>query len=185
MTTPTNSSGTSTVRCSTGSMSLPSTRLRDDFRFADHEFVAFAAHHFDQNRKLEFAAAHDDENVGRAGVFDAKRNIRQQFFLQALAQVARGNVLAFAAREGRSVDGELHGDRGFVDHDVRQRRGIDGVSDGLADGNAFDSGDGDDVARASVSVMSVRLRPEKVNSFVILRLVRACRRAWRCRRRRR
>jgi hypothetical protein len=35
--------------------------LGDDLRLADHEFVAFAAHHFDENRKLQFAAAHDRE----------------------------------------------------------------------------------------------------------------------------
>ena len=31
--------------------------LGDDLGLADHEFVAFAAHHLDQDGKLQFAAA--------------------------------------------------------------------------------------------------------------------------------
>ena len=81
-----------------------------------------------------------------AGILDAERNVGEQFFLQPLAQVARGDVGAFASGERRGVHGELHGDGGLVDGDVRQRRGIFGVGDGLADGDAFDAGDGHDIA---------------------------------------
>ena len=87
------------------------------------------------------------EGIGGAGVFDAQRNVGEQFFFEALAQVARGDVLALLARERGSVDGEQHGDGGLVDRDVGQRRGILGFGDGLADGDAFHAGDGDDVAQ--------------------------------------
>ena len=49
--------------------------------------------------------------------------------------------------EGRRVDGERHGDGGLVDVDGRQRLGRFGVGHGLADGDAFHAGDGQDVAR--------------------------------------
>ena len=35
--------------------------LGDDLRLADHKFVAFAAHHLNQDGELQFAAAHDLE----------------------------------------------------------------------------------------------------------------------------
>jgi hypothetical protein len=66
-------------------------------------------------------------------------------FLQALAQVARSNVLSLTSGERRGVDGESHRDSGLIDGDVRQGRGILGVGDGLADGDAFHARDRDDV----------------------------------------
>ena len=50
-----------------------------------------------------------------------------------------------AKREVLTVN--MHCDRRFVDRDVRQRRRILDVGDGLADGDAFDSRDGDDVTQ--------------------------------------
>ena len=121
--------------------------LGDDLGLADHEFEAFAPHHLDQDRKLQFAASHHFEGIGAVGVFHAQGNVGQQFFLQALAQIARGDVRAFASGEGRSVHREQHGDGGLIDGDVRQRRRILGVGDGLADGDAFHARDRDDVAQ--------------------------------------
>src|SRR5581483_1992324 len=56
----------------------------DYLRLADHQFVAFAPHHFDQDGKLEFASAHHFEGVRRAGFVDADGDIRQQFFVEPL-----------------------------------------------------------------------------------------------------
>ena len=134
------------VRCSTGSMQLAIDVSGDDLGAADHELEAFAAHHFDQDGELQFAAAENLEAVRASGLFDANGDVGEQFFFQTLAQVARGDELAFASGHGRVVDGELHGDRRLVDDDQRQRRGIFDVGDGLADGDAGDAGDGDDVA---------------------------------------
>ena len=47
-------------------------------------------------------------------------------FCQPLAQVARGQPLAFAARERGIVHGEDHGQRGFVDAQRLERRGVFG-----------------------------------------------------------
>ena len=120
--------------------------LGDDLRAAGHELVALAAHHLDQNGELQLAAAEHLEGVGRAGLFHADGDVGEQLFFEALAQIAAGDVCAFAAGEGRVVDAELDGDGGLVDDDERQRRGVLNAGDGLADGDAFNAGDGDDIA---------------------------------------
>ena len=104
MTVPTKFSGTSMVRCSTGSMRLAVDDAGDDLGPADHQLVAFAAHHLDEDGELQLAAAEDLEAVRRAGLLDADGDVGEQFLVEALAQVARGDVLAFAAGEGRVVD---------------------------------------------------------------------------------
>ncbi len=89
------------------------------------------------------------KGVGSAGFFDADGDVGEQFFIQAVAQVARGDELPFPARERRRIDGERHRDGGLVDLNMRERHGRDGAGDGLADGDAFDAGDGQDVAGAA------------------------------------
>ena len=51
-----------------------------------------------QDRQVQLAAARDDEHVGVAGLVDAQRDVAQQLALQALADLAAGDVLAFACR---------------------------------------------------------------------------------------
>ena len=71
--------------------------------------------------------------------------------------------MALASGKRRRVDSELHRDGRFVDGDVRQRRGILNRGDGLADSNAFDSGDGDDVADFGLRVyLAIDASPEDV-----------------------
>src|SRR5208282_558140 len=123
--------------------------LGDDLGLADHQFVTFAAHHLDENRKLQFAAAENLERIGAASLFHAQGDVGEQLFIEALAQVARRDVGAFASAERRRVDGEEHRNRGLVDNDGRKRRGVLCVGDSLADGDAFDAGYGDNVAERS------------------------------------
>ena len=78
---------------SSGSCSLPSIVARQDFRLADLQFVAFAPHHLDQNGELQFAAAHHLERIGAARFFDPDGDVGQQFFVQPVAQIARGDEL--------------------------------------------------------------------------------------------
>ena len=108
--------------------------------------IAFAPHHLDQDGELQFAAAHHLERVRTAGFFHADGNVGQQFLVQPVAQIARGDELAFAAGERRGVDGERHGDGRLVDLDVRQRLRRFRAGDRLADGDAFHAGDRQNVA---------------------------------------
>ena len=52
-----------------------------DFRLADHQLVAFAAHGFDQDGELQFAAAEHAKGFGRVGVFHANGNVGEQLLL--------------------------------------------------------------------------------------------------------
>ena len=86
-----------------------------DARPRHRELVALAAHVLDQDREVQLAAARDQERVGVAGLLDAQRHVGQQLLREAVAQVARGHVLAFAAGERRRVDLEVHRQRRLVD----------------------------------------------------------------------
>src|SRR6185503_526039 len=72
----------------------------DDFRLTDHQLIALAAHHLEQNGELQFAASHDFERVRASPIFNPKRHIRQKFFLQTVTEIARGHELYFFAGEG-------------------------------------------------------------------------------------
>ena len=150
ITTPTKFSGQSMTSSSSGSCSLPSMVLGQDFRLADRQLVAFAAHHLDQDGELQFAAAHHLEGVRAAGLFHADRDVGQQFLVQPVAQIARGDVLA--------LRGPANGDVLMVNVIAMVGSSIWmcgsgfgslGAGDGLADGDAFDAGDGQNVARAA------------------------------------
>ena len=118
----------------------------DDLRFANHQLVAFTAHHLDQDRELQFAATHHDERIGAAGVFYPQRNVRQQFFFEPLAQVSRGHIVAITPGKRRDVHGKQHGDRRVVNRDRRQRRRIVSIGDGLANRDALNACDRDDIS---------------------------------------
>ncbi len=121
----------------------------DNLRLTDHQFIAFAAHHFDQDWKLQLATTHHDESVGRAGIFHAQWDIGEQFLLQAFAKMTRSNKSAFAPGEWRHIHRELHGYCRLIDGDRRQRRWILRVGYGLADGDALDSGHSNNIAKFS------------------------------------
>src|SRR5258706_1358461 len=121
--------------------------FRQDFGLAHGDLVAFAAHHLDQDSELELAAAHYLESVRPAGFLDADGDVGEQLLIEAIAQVAGGDVGSLAAGEGRGVDGERHGDGGLIDLDVSQRLRGFRAGHGLTDGDALDAGDREDVAR--------------------------------------
>ena len=146
MTTPWNSSATSMISSSIGSIFTPSMLLGDDLRARHLQLVAFAPHHLDQDRELQLAAAEDLDLLGRVGVLDLQRHVAEQLALQPLAQVTRGHELPIAPGHRRRVDAEDHRHGRLVDGDRRNRDPMLGVGDGLADGDVFDAGQADDVA---------------------------------------
>src|ERR1019366_2897617 len=133
--------------------------LGDDLGLADHQFITFTAHHLDQDGKLQLAAAQNLERIHAPGFFHAQRDVGEQLFVEALTQVARGDVGAFASAKRRRVDGKEHRNRRLVDDNGREGRGIFRIGNGLANGDAFDAGDRDDVAQRSfrdVGALGVR-----------------------------
>ena len=57
----------------------------DDFGLRHLKLVTFAAHHLDDDGKLQFAAPRDLEGVHRVAVFDADGDIGEGFFVEPLA----------------------------------------------------------------------------------------------------
>ena len=114
---------------------------------ADGDLVAIAAHVLDQDREVQLPAPRDEEHIGVPGLLDPQRHVRQQLFVEPLAQLTAGDVLAFLAGERRGVHLEVHGERRLVDLQARQAFGLVGVRDGRADREIVDAGDEHDVAR--------------------------------------
>src|SRR6185436_5739354 len=73
----------------------------DNLRARDLHLVPFAAHHLDQDRQLQLAAADDLQLLGRVRVLDAQRHVAEQLLRQALAQVPRRHVLTIAPGQRR------------------------------------------------------------------------------------
>ena len=118
----------------------------NDARFADCQFKAFAAHVFQQNGQVQFAASGYAEYVGIGGIFHAQGDVGQQFLLQAVADLAAGHEFAFGTRQRAGVYHKVHGQRRFVHAQHRQAFGILFVGDGYADTDVFDTGNNHDVA---------------------------------------
>jgi hypothetical protein len=121
--------------------------LLDDYaRASDRQFIPFAAHRFEQDRQVQFAASGNQEAVGVRSLLDAQRHVGQQLLAQALADLAAGDELAFGAGVRRVVDHEGHVQRRLVDAQHRQRFGFLGVGDRAADREIFDAGHENDIA---------------------------------------
>ena len=121
---------------------------REHTRLAHRELVPLAAHLLDQDRQLQLATSVDEKCIGRVRLLDAQRQVVFGFLEEALAQVARGDVLAFASGKRAVVDAKLHRERGLVDVEGWQRMGIIGVGDRLAQPDALHARHGHDGTRA-------------------------------------
>ena len=131
-----------------GSWTSPPTSWQDDLGAADRQLVALAAHLLDQHRQLELAAAAHLEGVAGVGRMDLDRDVAQDLALEAGLDLARRDVLAVAAAEGRGVDAERHRQRRRVDVEARQRTRVARVRQGVADGDLGQAGHRHDLARA-------------------------------------
>ena len=91
--------------------------LDDDLGLSYLEFVTFATHGFDQHREVQHAPSEYDETVGVGSRFDAQGEVFLQLAVEALLDMAGGDVFAVLAEERRVVDREEHRHRRFVDGD--------------------------------------------------------------------
>src|ERR1700736_2221947 len=116
-----------------------------DLGLSYRQLETLTAHHLNQNGELEFAAPHYLERVGATRFLYPDRYVCQQLLIEAVAKIARGDVLALSAGERRGVDRERHRDGRLVDLDVWQRLRILRARYGLADGYALNPCDCKDV----------------------------------------
>ena len=124
--------------------------VENDLGAGDHDLEAFAAHLLDENRDLHFAAGADFEHAGRVGIGEHDADVGAGFADEAVADVARGEELAFASGERRVVDDELHLDRGRIDVDEGNGFALLGIGERFADEDVLEAGEADDVARAGL-----------------------------------
>ena len=121
--------------------------LEHHARAADGELETFAAHVLEQDGEVQFATARDLEHVRVLGEVHPQRDVLQQLLLEALADLAAGDELAFAAGEWRGVDDEVHRQRGFIHRDRLHAFQALGVAQRHADVHLRNAGDQHDVAR--------------------------------------
>ena len=120
--------------------------VHDDARTRHGKLKAFATHGFDQNCELQFAAAGNVERILAFGFFDLQRDVAFGFLEEAVADDARGDLVALGACIGAVVDDEGHGDRRRVDRLRDQRFGDLRIAEGIGNRALGQAGDGDDVA---------------------------------------
>src|SRR5690606_36098656 len=120
--------------------------LEHDARTGNRQLIAFAAHVLDQNGQVQFATAADFEDRFVRGVIHAQRHVRLELQLEPFANLAAGDELSFAPGQRRGVHHEVHGERGFVNAQHRQRFGLGRIHDGAADAQIFNAVDQHDVA---------------------------------------
>ena len=82
---------------------------------------------------MELAAAAHDERVRGVGVRDTERDVALELRIEPLAELAACHELPLTPGERAVVDAEAHAKRRLLDADRRQRSGIRGVGDGVAD----------------------------------------------------
>ena len=121
--------------------------MHEHARAAYGEFKPFAAHVFEQDGQMQFAASGDAENVGIVGVFHAQGDVFQQFAVEPFANLAGSDVFAFAPCQRGSVDQKFHRQGGFVDADGRQGFGRFRRAEGDTNIDLLDAGNHHDVAR--------------------------------------
>ena len=99
---------------------------------------------------MQNAAAVDDETVGILAGFDAQGEVAFQLAVETLLDVARGDIFAVFAEEGRVVNGEKHRHCRFVDGDRGQGFGILVVADRISDLESVDTDDCADFAAGNL-----------------------------------
>ncbi|MNS88971.1 hypothetical protein D3C72_1229650 [compost metagenome] len=95
---------------------------------------------------MQFATARHFEHRVVARVAHTQRHVGLQLAVEAVAHLAAGHELAFAAGQRRRVHHEVHGQRRLVDAQHRQRFLRKHVGHGAANAQLFDAVDQHDVA---------------------------------------
>ena len=117
-------------------------------RLADGQLEALAPHHLDEHGQLQLAAALRPPTC-RGARWAATRMLTlptSSASRRFLTSRAVSDVPSLPGQR-RRVDADRHRQARVVDRDDRQRAGVVGVGERLADRDVGDAGDGDDLAR--------------------------------------
>ena len=145
-----NSSGTSTVSRSTGSCTAPSTTrvstcgLPTVSSKPSRRIISTSTASCSSPRPCTSHVSGRSVGSTRMLTLPTSSASRRFFTRRAVSSVA------VAAGERRRVDADRHRQARLVDRDHRQRAGVVGIGERLADRDLGDAGDGDDLARAGL-----------------------------------
>ena len=120
--------------------------LENDLRLPHLQFVALAAHGFDEDGEVQHASARDHPLAVFLALAHAQRQVLVELLHQPVLNVARGDVLALAAEEGRVVYCEQHAHGRLVYGDGGQRLRVVVVAHGVANLESLDAHQRADVA---------------------------------------
>ena len=107
--------------------------LCDDLGARYLQLVALTTHCLDQDRQLQLAATSNLDDVRRIGRSQANRDVAEDFFVETLLEVARGQVLPVLAGSRRRVDPERHRQNGLVDLEAVKCNRSQGIRQRVAD----------------------------------------------------
>ena len=145
--------------------------LGDDLGLADGHLEALAAHRLHEHGQRELAAALHLPGVGALGRQHAQRDVADELGVEAALDLARGELVArvgVATHQRRGVDADRQRDGGLVDVDARQRDGVLGIGEGVADGDLGDACDRDEIAGHGARRLGTRSSATVRSSSVIL-----------------
>ncbi|OPY14708.1 MAG: hypothetical protein A4E69_00989 [Syntrophus sp. PtaB.Bin138] len=125
--------------------------LVDDMRLAHLELIAFPAHCFNQDGKVQYAPSIDLEGFRSRGSLHAQGNVALDLSVQPVPQMAARDIPPFLPEKGRIVVGKRHAHRRFIHGDDGQRLRIIDVRDRIPDIDVFRTEDGADVSAGDFS----------------------------------
>ena len=96
---------------------------------------------------MQFATAAHGPRVGRVGILDPQRDVALELLVEPVADLSRGDVLPFLARERRVVHEEVDADRRLFDGDPLEPLGMLDVGDREPDLDALEARQRHDLAR--------------------------------------
>ena len=132
----------------------------------DLQLEAFAAHHLDRIASCSSPRPDDLESSRGESVCSTRSaTLPSSLLVEPLLDLARGDVLSFAARERRRVDAEDHRDRRLVDVERGSGCGVSTLVMRVADVDVVDAGQAT-ISPAAASVTSTRFRPSNTKSSV-------------------
>ena len=135
----------------------------NDFRLANGELEALAAHVLEKHAEVEQAATRHMEFVGRIAWCHAQRNIGFKLAVEALADLAAGDKLAFATTKRTVVDTKDHVQRRLIDLDPLHRNRIVDIAKRVSDIDLAESFDRAEIASGNLAHLSARKTFETID----------------------
>ena len=119
--------------------------LNDNLWLTNLKLVTFSTHGFDQNRKVQYPTAIDQEFICTIGLLYTKRQVFLQFFFQTLLDVTGSNKLSIFTKKRTIVDREKHTHGRLINSNGLQFFWVFDVGNGIANLESFHTNNGTNI----------------------------------------